>query len=108
MHKLGRNELCWCGSGKKYKHCHSAFDSKLEEFEFEGALIPTHDLIKNEAQIQKIRESAKVNIAALDYVAAHIHAGVTTEEIDQWVYNETVKRGAIPAQIGRASCRERV
>ena len=99
MHKLGRNELCWCGSGKKYKHCHSAFDSKLEEFEFEGALIPTHDLIKNEAQIQKIRESAKVNIAALDYVAAHIHAGVTTEEIDQWVYNETVKRGAIPAPL---------
>ena len=20
--KLGRNEKCWCGSGKKYKHCH--------------------------------------------------------------------------------------
>ena len=20
--KIGRNELCWCGSGKKYKHCH--------------------------------------------------------------------------------------
>lgn len=20
--KLGRNSLCWCGSGKKYKHCH--------------------------------------------------------------------------------------
>jgi uncharacterized protein YchJ len=20
--KLGRNELCWCESGKKYKHCH--------------------------------------------------------------------------------------
>ena len=20
--KLGRNELCWCRSGKKYKHCH--------------------------------------------------------------------------------------
>ena len=20
--KLGRNERCWCGSGKKYKHCH--------------------------------------------------------------------------------------
>jgi uncharacterized protein YecA (UPF0149 family) len=19
---LGRNDLCWCGSGKKYKHCH--------------------------------------------------------------------------------------
>ena len=20
--KLGRNEPCWCESGKKYKHCH--------------------------------------------------------------------------------------
>jgi preprotein translocase subunit SecA len=20
--KLGRNDLCWCGSGKKYKKCH--------------------------------------------------------------------------------------
>ncbi len=23
-HKLGRNDKCWCGSGKKYKHCHGA------------------------------------------------------------------------------------
>jgi preprotein translocase subunit SecA len=22
--KLGRNDLCWCGSGKKYKRCHGA------------------------------------------------------------------------------------
>ncbi|MHB8430631.1 MAG: SEC-C metal-binding domain-containing protein, partial [Acidimicrobiales bacterium] len=22
--KLGRNEPCWCGSGKKYKLCHGA------------------------------------------------------------------------------------
>jgi preprotein translocase subunit SecA len=20
--KLGRNEVCWCGSGKKFKYCH--------------------------------------------------------------------------------------
>jgi uncharacterized protein YchJ len=24
--KLGRNELCWCNSGKKYKNCHLASD----------------------------------------------------------------------------------
>ena len=23
---LGRNDPCWCGSGKKYKHCHWAAD----------------------------------------------------------------------------------
>jgi len=25
---VGRNDPCWCGSGKKYKHCHSAEDQR--------------------------------------------------------------------------------
>jgi uncharacterized protein YecA (UPF0149 family) len=24
--KLGRNDPCWCGSGKKYKNCHLKLD----------------------------------------------------------------------------------
>ena len=24
--ELGRNDLCWCGSGKKYKRCHLSKD----------------------------------------------------------------------------------
>jgi hypothetical protein len=24
---LGRNEVCWCGSGKKYKRCHLETDA---------------------------------------------------------------------------------
>jgi uncharacterized protein YecA (UPF0149 family) len=27
---LGRNEPCWCGSGKKYKKCH--YESDREKF----------------------------------------------------------------------------
>ena len=26
--KLGRNDPCWCGSGKKYKRCHMESDMK--------------------------------------------------------------------------------
>jgi preprotein translocase subunit SecA len=26
--KIGRNDPCWCGSGKKYKNCHMASDKK--------------------------------------------------------------------------------
>ncbi|HCG99659.1 MAG TPA: hypothetical protein DE036_07695 [Actinobacteria bacterium] len=26
--ELGRNEKCWCGSDKKYKHCHFEKDQK--------------------------------------------------------------------------------
>jgi preprotein translocase subunit SecA len=22
--RVGRNDPCWCGSGKKFKHCHGA------------------------------------------------------------------------------------
>ena len=28
--KIGRNDPCWCGSGKKYKHCHMRQDRGLE------------------------------------------------------------------------------
>lgn len=99
MHKLDRNSPCWCGSGKKYKSCHYDFDEKLDEMRRQGATVPTHDMIKNEAQIAGIRESAKINVAVLDYVAEHIRAGITTEEIDRWVYEQTVARGGIPAPL---------
>jgi len=26
--KLGRNDPCWCGSGRKYKHCHLDADRR--------------------------------------------------------------------------------
>lgn len=97
--KLGRNDCCWCGSGKKYKKCHEAFDEKIESYARMGAEVPDHSLIKTPEQIAGIKESAKVNIAVLDYVQEHIKAGVTTEEIDRWVYEETTKRGAIPAPL---------
>lgn len=29
----GRNEPCWCGSGKKYKACHAPQDERLREQE---------------------------------------------------------------------------
>lgn len=28
--KPGRNDLCWCGSGKKYKKCHEPEDGKKQ------------------------------------------------------------------------------
>lgn len=99
MKLLGRNDPCWCGSGKKYKNCHFDFDSKCNLYRLGGHEVPSHNMIKTPEQIEKIRESAAINIAVLDYVAAHIKAGITTEEIDQWVYNETTSRGAIPAPL---------
>ena len=97
MKRPGRNDLCWCGSGKKYKKCHIGFDDRIEEIELQGHIVPDHSIIKNAEQIEKIKESAKINIAVLDYVAEHIKAGISTAEIDRWVYDITTKMGGIPA-----------
>lgn len=98
--KIGRNDPCWCGSGKKYKKCHEAFDAKYEQLRQKGVPVLEHDLIKTPEQIEKIKESCRINIAVLDYVAEHIGPGVTTQEIDNWVHEETRKRGGIPAPLG--------
>ena len=97
--QIGRNEPCWCGSGRKYKKCHYDFDEKLMAYEHRGCIVPEHNMIKTPEQIEKIKASAQVNIAVLDYVAEHIKEGVTTEDIDRWVYEETTRRGAIPAPL---------
>lgn len=99
MEKPGRNDPCWCGSGKKYKKCHIYFDEKIEEFEGAGHIVPSHEILKNAEQIEKIKESAKINIAVLDYVAEHIKAGISTAEIDKWVYDITTKMGGVPAPL---------
>ncbi len=99
MKKPGRNDACWCGSGKKYKKCHIDFDEKIEEFEAKGHVIPTHSIIKTKEQIEKIKESAIINIAVLDYVADNIREGISTAEIDRWVYDITTKMGGIPAPL---------
>lgn len=99
MRKIGRNDPCWCGCGKKYKQCHAAFDARLQLESDMGHIVPDHDIIKTPEQIEKIKESCAINIAVLDYVGEHIKAGVSTEEIDRWVYEETTKRGGIPAPL---------
>ncbi len=97
--KLDRNDPCWCGSGQKYKKCHCNFDAKLEAMRLKGAIVPDRDMIKTPAQIAAIKESAKINIAILDYVSEHIGIGTSTQEIDDWVNKITYENGAIPAPL---------
>ncbi len=100
MKKLGRNDACWCGSGRKYKACHMAFDEKIEHYALEGHIVPAHDMIKTPEQLEGIRESSKINIAVLDEVAKQIHIGMSTGEIDKLVDDMTREMGGIPAPLG--------
>ena len=85
--KPGRNDECWCGSGKKYKKCHGPIDSRLEGFYLDGYEVVPRSLLKSPEEIEGIKRSAAINIGILDYVAEHIKPGVTTAEIDKWIYD---------------------
>lgn len=97
--KLGRNDPCWCGCGRKYKACHQSFDEKIERYRESGCIVPAHDIIKTQKDIEGIKASAKINVAVLDYVAEHIKAGMSTEDIDRMVYEKTTAMGGIPAPL---------
>ena len=97
--KIGRNDPCWCGSGRKYKACHEAFDEKIARYASQGHIVPQRNIIKNAEQIAGIKESCKINIAVLDYIEKNIHEGMNTAEIDKIVYDMTKSMGGIPAPL---------
>ncbi len=99
VRKMGRNDPCWCGSGKKYKACHAAFDDKLKKYALMGKIVPDHSIIKTPEQIEKIKESCVINVAILDRIEKEIHEGMPTSEIDKIVYDMSIEAGAIPAPL---------
>ena len=90
-------------SKEKLSESESAYladiEQKIKAYKAKGYRVPTRKMIKTAAQIKGIRRSAAINTAVLDLVAAHIHEGMTTEEIDTLVYNFTIAHGAIPAPL---------
>jgi methionyl aminopeptidase len=100
MSILLRNDICWCGSGKKYKKCHMDQDIFISNLEKKvGYKIP-RDIMKTEEQIDGIRKSCKLTHEILDMVSERIKAGVTTNDINTWVHEYTVEHNAYPAPLG--------
>ena len=74
-------------------------DIKLWTLASKGQIVPDRSLLKTPEQIEMIKKSAALNTAVLDHVAAHIHAGMSTAEIDKLVYDFTTEHGGIPAPL---------
>jgi methionyl aminopeptidase len=97
---MTRNDMCWCGSGKKYKKCHLEFDERIKAMEFDifkGQVRPPKSIINNEVDIEKIRQSGLINDAALDLVGRMITVGIDTEELNQAAHKFILSKGGIPA-----------
>jgi len=73
--------------------------NKIKEYRAKGYKIPPLKIIRSEEQIAGIRESAKINTALLDYISENICEGITTQDVDDMVYEFTTSHGAIPAPL---------
>ncbi|MEI8365246.1 MAG: methionyl aminopeptidase [Parachlamydiaceae bacterium] len=98
---ISRNEPCWCGSGKKWKHCHfpkegtihvpSTEDIKSQYFR------KYHIRLKTEEEIEGIRRACKLTSEILDKTCAMAKEGVTTQELNDYAHQLHLEAGATPA-----------
>ena len=58
---------------------------KMEECRKKRMIVPDEDIIKRPSHIAGIREAGRVNTLVLDAVAENIHAGMSTQDIDDIV-----------------------
>lgn len=100
---IGRNDNCWCGSGRKWKKCHFPLEgsspgqpkSKLAKEYFEKYQI----LLKEDAQIEGIRAACHLAAQILDATCAQAQAGITTQALNDFADRLHRDVGAIPAPL---------
>ncbi len=98
---IGRNEPCWCGSGKKWKKCHYP-DSGAPQIQVTPQLAQEYlrkyqIIIKTPEQIDGIRTSGKLAAQILTETCQKAQAGVTTQELNDFAHKLHEEAGAIPA-----------
>lgn len=98
---IGRNDLCWCGSGKKWKKCHFPTESSnasapnIKDLYMKKYGI----LLKSPAQIEGVRSSGHLAAKILAATSALAKEGVTTQELNDYAHKLHVEFGAIPAPL---------
>jgi len=97
--KIGRNDLCPCGSGKKYKKCclHRAIQAPIDYMKY---YKQKYDIrLKEPEHIEGIRAAGQLVVEALDLVEAALRPGMTTDDINTIVHQFAEIKGAVPAPL---------
>ena len=98
--KVGRNDPCPCGSGRKYKKCCAGRAEAAPPADLAEVYARKHRIrFKTPKDVEAIRRAGRLVVETLDLVAPRIRPGITTDEINTWVHEFTVKNGAVPAPL---------
>ncbi len=96
---LERNDLCWCGSGLKWKKCHYpkqplALASAKQYRDRYGIILKTKE------QADKIRIACSITAGILDALCRAAQKGTTTQELENLSIRLHREAKAIPACKG--------
>jgi len=95
--KVGRNDFCPCGSGKKYKKC-CMVNSKKAKIDIAGEYYKRYGIqLKSQHDVEGIKKAGILVIETLDMVEKEIKPGITTDDINTLVHEFTLKNNAVPA-----------
>jgi methionyl aminopeptidase len=114
---LRSNDLCWCGSGRKFKRCHKPLEGRV----LPGHISPHRSVpadivlppyaesgvpmrrveprVKSPDVIERMRVAARAAAEVLRLAGEAVRVGVTTDEIDAYVHELCIERGAYPSPL---------
>lgn len=92
MAKIGRNDPCWCGSGKKFKKCHGRVIHVMPP--------PPRGLqILSAQELPKMRRSCQLAARVLRELGIRVQPGVSTLEINDLATDLILEAGAYPSSL---------
>lgn len=95
----GRNDLCPCGSGQKYKKCCMA-KAEAEQPATPPNYYRRHGIrLKTPEQVEGIRRSGRVVLELLELAERLVRPGAVTGEIDRILAEHTARCGATSAPL---------
>ena len=102
---IGRNDPCWCGSGKKWKSCHYPNESAPKKTAPSNSLneryLKEHGIIiKTPQQIEGIRVAGHLAAKILEAICQQAKAGVTTQQLNDFAVQLHKEAGAVAAPLG--------
>ncbi|MEY2755794.1 MAG: type I methionyl aminopeptidase [Ilumatobacteraceae bacterium] len=111
------NDACWCGSGRKYKRCHKPLEGRV----LPGVISPMRTVpahiaappyaatgqvprwaeprVKTPEIIERMRHAGVVAAEILALAGEMVRPGITTDEIDVFVHEACIERGAYPSPL---------
>jgi methionyl aminopeptidase len=112
------NDLCWCGSGRKYKRCHKPLEGRVLPGEVSPMRTVPADIVRppyadsgvpirrpdprvqTPEIIERMRVAGRIAAQAMEAAARCIAPGVTTDELDRIAHEFICDHGAYPSCLG--------